>query len=87
MKIIQLVSAFALTLIFGCNTQPEEVETKIVEKETVKVVEVETPAKEVVVVETPAKEVVVEEKKGTTIKIGPDGGSIETKKVDISINN
>ena len=87
MKIVHLVSAFALALTLGCTTQPEEAETKVVEKETVKVVEVETPAKEVIVVEAPAKEVVVEEQKGTTIKIGPDGGSIETKKVDISVNN
>lgn len=82
MKLIYLVSAFALTLTFGCNNQPEAPETKVVEAET-KVIEKET----VKVVEAPAKEVVVEKESGTTIQLGPDGGSVKTKKVDIKVNN
>lgn len=82
MKLIYLVSAFALTLTIGCNTQPETAETPVVEAET-KVIEKET----VRVVEAPAKEVMVEKESGTTIQVGPDGGSLKTKKVDIKVNN
>ena len=81
MKFIYLVGAFALTLTFGCNNQPEQeqpvvVEKETVEKETVKVVEVETPA----------EEVVVEEEKGTSVEVSREGGSLKTKDVDIKIN-
>lgn len=81
MKFIYLLSALALTFTFGCNNQPAEEQTKIVEKETVKVVEVEKPAP------TPATKVVVEQEKGTSIELGPNGGSLKTKKVDIKVNN
>lgn len=73
MKFSYLLTMIALTLTFGCNNQPAEDQTK----ETVKVVEVESPA----------KKVVVEQEKGTSIEIGPEGGSIKTKKVDIKVNN
>lgn len=82
MKLIYLVGALALTLTFGCDSQPAEEQTKVIEKETVKVVEVDAPAEKVVVEKAP-----VEEEKGTTIKIDREGGSIETKKVDIKIEN
>lgn len=80
MKLSYLVGALALTFAFGC--QPAEEQTKVVETETVKVVEVEAPAEKVVV-----EKATVEQEKGTTIKIDRDGGSIETKKVDIKIEN
>ena len=47
-------------------------ETKVIEKETIKEIEVEV---------APKKE------KKTTIKIGPDGGSIETEGVEVEIQN
>ena len=82
MKFVYLLSAFALTLTVGCNNQPAPAEeTKVVETETTRVVEVEAPAKEV-----PATKVVVEAEKGTSIKIGPEGGSLKTKGVDIDLN-
>lgn len=81
MKFIYLLSALALTFTFGCNNQPAEEQVKVVEKETVKVVEVEKPAA------VPATKVVVEQEKGTSIELGPEGGSLKTKKVDIKINN
>lgn len=77
MKFSYLLTMIALTLTFGCNNQPAEDQTEVVEKETIKVVEVESPA----------KKVVVEQEKGTSIEIGPEGGSIKTKKVDIKVNN
>ncbi len=72
MKIIYLLSFCAL-FTFSCN-QPAESETKIIEKETVKVVEVEA---------APIKE----EQKGTTVKIGPGGGSVKTEGVSVEIEN
>lgn len=77
MKFTYAVSMLALVLTFGCNNQPADEQVKVVEKETVKVVEVEAPA----------KKVTVEQEKGTSIEIGPDGGSIKTKKVDIKVSN
>lgn len=81
MKFIYVLSALALTFTFGCNNQPVEEQAKVVEKETetVKVIEVEKQA--------PATKVVVEQEKGTSIELGPEGGSLKTKKVDIKINN
>ncbi len=73
MKIIYLLSFCAL-LTFSCNNQPAESETKIIEKETVKVVEVEVAPKK-------------EEPKGTTVKVGPGGGSLKTEGVSIEIEN
>jgi hypothetical protein len=82
MKFIYLVSALALTFTFGCNNQPQEEQAKVIEKETVKVVEVEKP------VPAATKVVVEQEKaKGTSIEVGPEGGSLKTKSVDIKINN
>ena len=71
MKFIYLLSAVAL-LSFSCNNQPKEAETKVIERETIKEVEVEA---------APKKE------KGTTVKVGPDGGSVETENVEIEIKN
>jgi hypothetical protein len=81
MKFIYLLSALALTFTFGCNNQPVEEQATVVEKETqtVKVIEVEKQA--------PATKVVVEQEKGTSIELGPEGGSLKTKKVDIKVNN
>jgi hypothetical protein len=76
MKFIFLVGVFALAFVFGCNNPPPPEQTKVVERETVKVVEVKPE---------PVK-VVVEEEKGTSVKIGPDGATLKTKKVDIDIN-
>ena len=73
MKFIYLISAIAL-ISFSCNNQPKEAETKVIERETIREVEVKAEA-------APKKE------KGTTVKVGPDGGSIETEKVDIKIQN
>ena len=75
MKLIYLLGVCALTLsIASCSETPkEEAKTIII---TEKVVEQPTP----VVIE------VEKDKKETSIKIGPDGGSLETKKVDIEIN-
>lgn len=81
MKFIYLLSALALTFTFGCNNQPQDEQVKVVETETVKVVEVEKPAP------VPATKVVVEQQKGTSIELGPEGGSLKTKKVDIKVNN
>jgi hypothetical protein len=82
MKLIYVLGAFALALsVVSCNEQPKETTTTIIETEKV----IEVPKAVVVEVETP-KAVVVEEKKETSIKIGPDGGSLNTKKVDIEIN-
>ncbi|WP_299700802.1 hypothetical protein [uncultured Pontibacter sp.] len=81
MKFIYLLSALALTFTFGCNKQPQEEQVKVVETETVKVVEVEKSAA------TPATKVVMEQEKGTSLELGPEGGSLKTKKVDIKINN
>ncbi|GHA74075.1 hypothetical protein [Pontibacter akesuensis] len=81
MKFIYALSACALFLTVGCNNQPEAEQVEVVEKAT------ETETVKVVQVEAPVEKVVVEKEKGTTIKIGPDGGSLETKKVDIKINN
>lgn len=74
MKSIYLLGAFALALTFGCNSAKEEkvIESKSVE--TVKVVEVEAPAKEE-----------EEKEEGTTIKVGPDGGSVKTKNVEVEV--
>ncbi len=71
MKFIYLISAIAL-LTFSCNYEAKEAETKVVERETIKETEVKA-------------EVVPEKEKGTTVKVGPDGGSIETESVDIEI--
>lgn len=73
MKFIYLLSAVAL-LSFSCNNQPKEAETKVIERETIREVEVEAEA-------APEKE------KGTTVKVGPDGGSVETENVAIEIQN
>ncbi len=85
MKLIYLVGAFALTLTFGCTNQPEKEQAAVVAQEPAKVVEKETVR--VVEVETPAKKVTVEENKGTSIEVGPNGGSLKTDRVDIKINN
>lgn len=77
MKLIYVLSALALTVTVGCNNQPEKAQAEVVEKETVRVVEVEAPA----------EQVVVKEDKGTSIKIGPDGGSVKTKSVDVEIKH
>lgn len=73
MKIIYLLS-FCAFLTFSCNNQPAERETTVIEKETIKVLEVEA---------TPKKE----EQKGTTVKVGPDGGSVKTEGVSVEIKN
>ena len=85
MKFTYLVGMIALTLTFGCNNQPAEEQVKVPAEEQVKVIEKETT--KVVEVEAPAKKVAVEQEKGTSIEIGPEGGSIKTKKVDIKVNN
>ncbi len=72
MKIIYLLS-FCAFLTFSCN-QTAERETKVIEKETVKVVEVEVAPKK-------------EEPKGTTVKVGPNGGSIKTEGVSFEVEN
>lgn len=78
MKFIYVLSALALTFTVACNNQPaKEAAAEVVEKETVKVVEVEAPV----------AKVVVEEQKGTSVKIGPDGGSVKTKSVDVEIKH
>lgn len=77
MKFIYVLSALALTFTVGCNNQPAKEAAEVVEKEIVKVVEVEAPV----------AKVVVEEQKGTSVKIGPDGGSVKTKSVDVEIKH
>lgn len=77
MKLIYVTGLLALALTFGCNNPPPQEQTRVVEKETVKVVEVKPE---------PVKVVVVEEEKGTSLKIGSDGATLKTKKVDIEIN-
>lgn len=75
MKVIHLVSALALSFMFSCNQVKEE---KSNDTKT------ETPE---AVVEAPAAKVVVEKEKETSIKIGPEGGSIKTEKLEVVIDN
>lgn len=74
MKTMYLIGACALAMFAAsCNEKPAETKTIII---------TEKPA-------DPPKTVVVEvekEKKGTSVKIGPDGGSVKTKDVDIEVN-
>jgi len=69
MKITYLLFAFALILTVGCNNQPAK-ETKT-ETETVRVIEVEKAP--------------VKKESETTISVGPNGGSVKTKKVDVKV--
>lgn len=75
MKFIYLIGAFALTLTFGCNNAPQE-EAKVIEKETI-IVESEAPSTTVIVEE--------KEEAGTKVVIGPNGGSLESKDLDLEI--
>ncbi len=84
MKFINLLSACAITLAMGaCNNQPAETAPApapvVIEKEVVK----EEPLKK----KEEIKKEVVSEKKTTTVKFGPNGGSLKTDKVDIEINH
>lgn len=76
MKVIHLVSALALSLMFSCNQVKEE-----------KSNDADTETAKVIVVETPAAKVAVEKEKGTSIKIGPNGGSIKTENIEVEIDN
>ena len=79
MKLIYLLSAFALTFSLGsCNNeQPAEDKTTIIK--------VESPQVESPKVETPKVEV-VEEKKSTSVKINPSGASVNTSEVEIEVS-
>lgn len=74
MKVIYFVCALALTCMFSCNKVKE---TKAADTQTSTTVEVQAPA----------TKVVVEKEKETSIKIGPEGGSIKTKNVEVEIDN
>ena len=75
MKFIALISA-AMLVLTSCKNEPTEVKTvETHHTETIKEVEKDTVKPKPV------------EEKGTTVKIGPGGGSVNTKDVDVEIKN
>ena len=87
-KLTYLISACVLAFsITACNNQPKETVTET-KTETIKEVvvpkEVAAPKE---VKEVPVQKVEVKEKKSTSVKIGPNGGSLESDHMDIEINH
>lgn len=71
MKFTSLLFTFALLGIVGCHNQPTQQTKTETKTETVKMIEVETPAKKV--------------ESETSISVGPNGGSVKTKKIDVKV--
>ena len=89
-KLSYLISAFVITMsLASCNNQPKETVTET-KTETIK--EVPAPQQAPAPKETPApkevkeEKVVVKEKKSTSVKIGPNGGSLESDELNVEFN-
>ena len=83
-KLSYLISAFVITLsLASCNNQPKETVT---ETKTETIREVPAPKEAPAPKEVKVQEEVVKEKKSTSVKIGPNSGSLESEEINVEFN-
>ena len=83
-KLSYLITAFVIALsLASCNNQPKETVT---ETKTEIIKEVPAPKETPAPKEVEVKKEVVKEKKSTSVKIGPNGGSLESDEINVEFN-